>query len=76
MEGRRALATLAANEQGKFWPLHDLIFANFNKLNDEKIKELVKEAGLGPELSRRASLLSDAITQYQNAWEAALVLLE
>jgi YVTN family beta-propeller protein len=37
---------------------------------------LVKEAGLGPELSRRASLLSDAITQYQNAWEAALVLLE
>ncbi len=41
-----ALATLAANEQGKFWPLHDLIFANFNKLNDEKIKELVKEAGL------------------------------
>ena len=41
-----ALATMAANEQGKFWELHDLIFANFSQLSDEKIKELAQEAGL------------------------------
>jgi len=41
-----ALASLAAREQGKFWPMHDLLFANFNQLNDEKIKALAKEAGL------------------------------
>ena len=40
-----ALATMAANEQGKFWQLHDLIFENFSKLSDEKIKELAQEAG-------------------------------
>ena len=41
-----ALATMAANEQGKFWQLHDLIFANFSKLSEEKIKELAQQAGL------------------------------
>jgi len=44
--GPAALASLAANEQGKFWPFHDLIFANYNQLNDDKIKELAKQAGL------------------------------
>jgi len=41
-----ALSTLAANEQGKFWELHDLIFANFNKLDNNKIRSLAEEAGL------------------------------
>lgn len=41
-----ALATLAAREQGKFWPLHDLLFANFNQLSEEKIRALAKQAGL------------------------------
>jgi len=44
--GPAALASLAANDQGKFWPFHDLVFANYNQLSDEKLKELVKEAGL------------------------------
>jgi protein-disulfide isomerase len=44
--GPAALVSLAANEQGKFWPLHDLIFANYNQLNDQKLNELAKEAGL------------------------------
>lgn len=45
-----ALASLAAREQGKFWPMHDLLFANFNQLSEEKIRALAKEAGL--DLSR------------------------
>ena len=41
-----ALASLAAREQGKFWPMHDLLFMNFNQLSDDKIRALAKEAGL------------------------------
>ena len=44
--GPAALASLAANDQGKFWPFHDLLFANYNQLSDEKIKELLQQAGL------------------------------
>lgn len=47
--GKAALATLAANEQGKFWPLHDLLFANYNRLDDETITDLARQAGLDME---------------------------
>jgi protein-disulfide isomerase len=30
-----AKAALAAGEQGKYWEMHDLIFANFSKLSDD-----------------------------------------
>lgn len=41
-----ALTALAAQRQGKFWEMHDLFFANYNKLNPQKIDELAAEAGL------------------------------
>jgi len=41
-----ALASLAARDQGKFWPLHDLLFANYNQLSEEKIRSLAQQAGL------------------------------
>lgn len=41
-----AIAGLAADRQGKFWPLHDLLFEHFNRLNPQKIVELAKQAGL------------------------------
>lgn len=41
-----AKAALAANEQGKFWQLHDLLFANQKDLSDESIKKLAQQAGL------------------------------
>lgn len=41
-----AIASIAADRQGKFWPLHDLLFANHNKLSPQKITELAAEAGL------------------------------
>ena len=47
--GKAALATMAANEQGRFWPLHDLLFAHYNRLDDEKITDLARQAGLDME---------------------------
>lgn len=41
-----AIASMAAERQGKFWPLHDLLFANYNKLNPNKITQLAEQAGL------------------------------
>ena len=41
-----AVASLAANAQGKFWPLHDKMFQNFSAINEENIKKWVKEVGL------------------------------
>ncbi len=44
--GPAALASMAANDQGKFWEFHDLLFANYSSLSDAKIRELATEAGL------------------------------
>jgi protein-disulfide isomerase len=41
-----AVAALAANEQGKFWEMHDKLFANFRQLSRERILALAKEVGL------------------------------
>lgn len=41
-----AIASIAARNQGKFWPMHDQLFANYNKLNDELIRELAEKVGL------------------------------
>ena len=41
-----AEAAAAAQRQGKFWPYHDLLFKNYNKLNAELIESLAVEAGL------------------------------
>ena len=41
-----ATASVAAQEQGKFWELHDKMFANFRQLSQENILLWVKELGL------------------------------
>ena len=41
-----ALAAMAAHKQGKFWPFHDKIFENYNRLSDKKLDEIAKELGL------------------------------
>jgi protein-disulfide isomerase len=43
---KAAIAALAAESQGKFWEFHDLLFKNYNKLNDQKIREIALELGL------------------------------
>jgi len=46
---KAAVASMAADAQGKFWPFHDRLFANFNQLSDEKILDIAKEVGLDVE---------------------------
>lgn len=41
-----ALAGLAAERQGRFWQLHDLMFANQKSLSGLKIRELAGQIGL------------------------------
>jgi len=40
-----ARAALAADAQGKFWEFHDRLFADFNSINDQKIKDIARELG-------------------------------
>jgi len=44
-----AVASMAANQQGKFWEFHSGLFKNYNNLNAEKIDELAQAAGLDME---------------------------
>ena len=46
---KAAVAALAAESQGKFWEFHDLLFENYNKLNDQKIQEIAQAVGLNME---------------------------
>jgi len=41
-----AAASLAANEQGKFWQMHDIMFANYRKLSRDNIMTWAQQIGL------------------------------
>ena len=43
---KAAIAALAAESQGKFWEFHDLLFENYNRLNDQKIQDIAVAVGL------------------------------
>jgi protein-disulfide isomerase len=51
-----ALTALAANKQGKFWAMHDLLFENYNRLNPQKIDELAAQVGLDLEQLKKDRL--------------------
>jgi len=60
------IAALAAGKQGKFWEMHDAIFANYNRLNDAKINELAQQVGLNMvrfEADRKDPLLKKQVQQ-------------
>ena len=44
-----AIAALAANQQGKFWELHDQLYENYNRLSEQKIREIAQQVGLDME---------------------------
>jgi len=46
---KAAVAALAAGDQDKFWEFHDLLFENYNKLDDQKIQEIAQAVGLNLE---------------------------
>jgi protein-disulfide isomerase len=43
---KAAIAALAAGNQGKFWEFHDLLVKNYDRLSDEKIKEMATSLNL------------------------------
>ena len=44
-----ALASECANEQGKFWEYHDILFRNTNSLNERSYKDWAKQLNLNSE---------------------------
>jgi protein-disulfide isomerase len=34
------------NKQGKFWELHDQLYENYNRLSEQKIREIAQQVGL------------------------------
>jgi protein-disulfide isomerase len=69
-----ALASLAAREQGKFWPMHDKLFANSSQLSEEKLVALAKEAGLDLarfDKDRNAQKLRDEVLRDQGLGQQA-----
>lgn len=48
-----ALVAEAASRQGKFWSMHDLLFANQSRLDDEHLREYAEEIGLDMERFER-----------------------
>jgi len=41
-----AAASLAAQNQDKFWPMHDKLFANYNRLTDASVLQIARDLGL------------------------------
>ena len=39
---KAAQAAVAAQQQGKFWPFHDLLFRQYKRINDHRIDEISK----------------------------------
>ena len=59
-----AVAALAADRQGKFWDFHDELFNNYNRLNEEKIQEIVAKLKLNTtqfEKDRKDPLLVEQV---------------
>ncbi len=46
---KAAIAALAAGKQGKFWNMHEKLFANQRDLNDSKVEAIAQEIGLNME---------------------------
>jgi protein-disulfide isomerase len=44
-----AMAALVAQNYGKFWEFHDLLFENYSLLSDEKIREIALKVGIDEE---------------------------
>jgi protein-disulfide isomerase len=43
---KAAVAAMAAGKQGKFWEFHNRLFLEYNKLSDQKIRDIAKSLGL------------------------------
>ena len=57
------VASLAAHEQGKFWEMHDVLFANVRTLSASKMEDFAVEAGL--DLDRFRSDMGEHRDRYE-----------
>ena len=48
-----AMASIAAQNQGKFWEYHDLLFKNQKQLGPEKIEQIATQLGLNMDKFRK-----------------------
>ncbi|MGD8365551.1 MAG: thioredoxin domain-containing protein [Desulfobacterales bacterium] len=46
---KAAIAAVAAQKQEKFWEYHDRLFENYDRLNDQKFREIARELNLDME---------------------------
>jgi protein-disulfide isomerase len=46
---KAATAALAAGKQGKFWEMHEKLFANQKELSDAQVEAIAREIGLNME---------------------------
>ena len=53
---KAAQASMAAEKQGKFWEFHDLLFKDYNRLNDKKITEIRTRLNLDADQFQREML--------------------
>jgi protein-disulfide isomerase len=51
---KAAIAALAAGKQGKFWEVHEKLFAHQNELSDTKVEAIAREIGLDLEQFNKA----------------------
>ena len=58
---KAAAAALAAESQGKFWEFHDLLFKNYNRINDEQIRTIA--LGLGFDVKEFKLKMNDPLIQ-------------
>jgi protein-disulfide isomerase len=67
-----AQASIAAQEQGKFWEMHDVLFANQATLDASKLEDYAKQAGL--DLARFKKDLETKKAEYDKRIDAELAL--
>jgi protein-disulfide isomerase len=61
-----AIAAMAAHRQGKFWPMHDLLYRNQQNLTSEDIERHAKKIGLNME-KFKASIADEKIAKQVEA---------
>lgn len=60
-----ALASEAADQQGQFWPMHRLLFENYDMLSEENILTMAKKINLDIERFNKDMLRPDLMTRLQ-----------
>lgn len=73
---KAAIASMVANGEGKFWPYHDELFKNYNRINDEKITEITQQLNFDPktfeEKTKNPTLLNQVKKDYKQGVDAGV----